>query len=178
MHSFLIMRPSIGIPNVRKKRKNLKGKLDHHPYLFDKVNLMWRLFRAELWSYDPVVDPPSLEHFNQFGKWVFVIRNTSDRGAKRNSDSAWFQAHKETLSIDPGLKVFQTIYNVGTGDVFMIGHGLGDQLRTLSHRIADYQSKMDTLINENDEVIALKSAWDGTRLYRFQEVWLHLLTNL
>ena len=60
----------------------------------------------------------------------------------------------------------------------MIGHGLGDQLRTLSHRIADYQSKMDTLINENDEVIALKSAWDGTRLHRFQEVWLHLLTTL
>jgi len=128
------------------------------------------MFRAELWSYDPNVDPPSLEYYNQFGSWIFVIRNESGHGPKRQDDRPWFQAHKETLSIDPGLKVFQTIYNVGTGDVFMIGHGLGDQLKTLAHRISDYKSKIDALINENEQVKSLKSALDTASLNRFNEV--------
>lgn len=162
--------PSIGIPKYRAN-----GKPNH---LFNKVNLLWRLFRAELWSYDPNVDPISLKHYDQFGKWIFVIRNESKRGPKRQSDRAWFQAHRETLSIDPGLKVFQTLYDVGTGDVFMIGHGLGDQLRTLAHRKSDYQSKMDAMVNEDEEVIGLKFDWDKAKLNRFKEVCFYLIYNV
>jgi hypothetical protein len=162
------MKSSIGIRKERQKEDGESVQL----HLFNKVNLMWRKFRAELWSYDPNVDPPSLQHYNQFGQCIFVIRNESSYGPKRETDRAWFQAHKETLSIDPGLKVFQTVYNVGTGDVFMIGHGLGEQLKTLAHRISDYQSKIDTVINENEDLVKLKSAWDDAKLCRFKEVFL------
>ena len=64
------------------------------------------------------------------------------------------------------------MYNVGTGDVFMIGHGLGDQLKTLAHRISNYQSKIGTAVNKNEDLVKLKSAWDAAKFRRFKEVFL------
>jgi uncharacterized protein YukE len=110
--------------------------------------------------------------FNQFGTWIFVIRNKS-----RQPDRVWFQAHKETLSIDSGFKTFETIYNVGTGDIFMIGHGLGQQLKISSHCIANLQSKLDKLINDDEEVIALKEKWEGASFKVYEKVLSFDLSN-
>ena len=143
-----------------------------HPEIFKMINRMWKQFGAELWSFDPSVDPAYLKNFNQFGTWIFVIRNKS-----RQHDRVWFQAHKETLSIDPGFKTFETIYNVGTGDIFMIGHGLGQQLKISSFRIASLQSKMDGIINEDERVVELKEKWEVASLMVYRTVLSFDLSN-
>ena len=133
--------------------------------LFDKVNLLYELFGAELWSFDPSVDPSVLRKLNQFGSWVFVIRNKH-----RNHGSSWYQINQHTLAIDAGIKVFETIYNVGTGDVFMVGHGLGDLLKKHNNLIRRIQRRLDCAINDDEEVSGLKNDWDNAMARLIREV--------
>jgi hypothetical protein len=133
--------------------------------LFAKVNLMFQLFGAELWSYDPDVEPPCLANMNQFGGWVFVIRNSS-----RQFDRAWFKINHQTIAIDAGIKAFETIYNVGTGDIYIVGYGLGIKVRNIQSRISNLQSKLDKQINRDINVIILKRVWQAAKARLFDEV--------
>lgn len=127
--------------------------------------MMWNKHRAELWSYDPEVDPQSLRNLDQFGSWIFVIRNSL-----RQLDRAWFQINRETLAIDAGIKAMETIFNVGTGDVFIIGFGLASRLKYHISQIAALQSKLDKKINAHVDVIRLKEIWEESSRTLFSEV--------
>jgi hypothetical protein len=60
------------------------------------------------------------------------------------------------ISVDPGGKVFETIYNIGTGDVFYVGAGLSDTIRYNLNRISHLQSDMDKDVHTVKEVRGIK----------------------
>lgn len=135
---------------------------------------MWKVYRAEIWSFDERKDPKYLEKFNHFGCSIFVVRNTSsDDGDKGR---VWFTALKDTISIDAGLKVFETVYNVGTCDVYLIGPGVSQKLKGFGKKIAKLQSVIDKLIDEDQTVLALKAAWENASRMTMQMVKLRVLT--
>jgi hypothetical protein len=110
---------------------------------------MWYHFQAELWTFDPSVDPPCMKKYNQFGRWIFVYRNPH----KDRINTAWRQINKERIAVDPGGKIFETVYCVGTGNVFYIGEGLGSDMREQLYRIGKLQSERDDLVNEYPDVV-------------------------
>ena len=128
---------------------------------------MWKTYRARLWSFDPSVDPPSMRSLDQFGKWVFVYRNPD----KHKINNLWRQVHKERIVIDPGGefyykkmlttwlgKTFETIYCVGTGDIFYVGDGLGHLIQRHLQKISHIQSNRDNEVNTLGHVKAAKQA--------------------
>jgi hypothetical protein len=111
---------------------------------------MWYHFQAELWTFDPSVDPPCMEKYDQFGHWIFVYRNPH----KDRINTQWRQINKERIAVDPGGKIFETVYCVGTGDVYYIGEGLGTDIREQLYHIAKLQSERDEAVNEYTVVAA------------------------
>jgi transposase len=109
---------------------------------------MFAKFDAELWTFDPSVDPPSMRKYDQFGHWIFVYRNPH----KDKINKAWFNINKETLAIDPGGNIFETIYNKGTGDVFYVGEGLGSDIRHHLRHLSWMQKDRDNRVNSMDSV--------------------------
>ena len=77
---------------------------------------MYQNFDAQLWTFDPEFDPPALEKYDQFGCFIFVARNPN----RNQVHWIWQAANKWRIAVDPGGKVFETIYNIGTGDVFWL----------------------------------------------------------
>ncbi len=85
---------------------------------------MYRDFDAQLWTFDPEFDPPGLKKYDQFGTWIFVARNPN----RNRVHWIWQAANKWRIAVDPGGKVFETIYCTGTGDVFYVGAGLSSSI--------------------------------------------------
>jgi hypothetical protein len=117
---------------------------------------MYRDFNAQLWSFDPEFDPPALKRYDQFGSFVFVARNPN----RKNVHWIWQAANKWRISVDPGGKVFETIYCVGTGDVFYVGAGLSDSIHYNLNRISKLQSDLDEDIDRLRTIRAKKRTWN------------------
>jgi hypothetical protein len=112
--------------------------------------MMFAKFDAELWTFDPDVDPPCMRQYDQFGHWIFVYRNPY----KDRINRAWYEINKETIVIDPGVNIFETIYIKGTGDVFYVGEGLGSEIRYhLRYSSTNLQKERDKEVNKMDSVI-------------------------
>ena len=111
--------------------------------------MMFAKFDAELWTFDPSVDPPCMSKYDQFGSWIFVYRNPD----KDKINKAWYDINKETIAIDPGVNIFETIYAKGTGDVFYVGEGLGSDIRFQLRVASNLQSERDKVVNENPSVL-------------------------
>jgi hypothetical protein len=67
--------------------------------------------------------------------------------------------NKMRIAADFGGKVFETIYNIGTGDVFYVGAGLSDSIRYNLNRIFHLQGDMDKDVNTVNEVRGRKRYW-------------------
>lgn len=123
---------------------------------YNLVNRMYQNFNAQLWTFDPEFDPPDLKKYDQFGCFIFVARNPN----RNQVHWIWQAANKMRIAVDPGGKVFETIYNIGTGDVFYVGAGLSDSIRFNLNRISHLQSDMDKDVNTVKEVRGRKRYWD------------------
>jgi len=123
---------------------------------YNLVNRMHRDFDAQLWTFDPEFDPPALKKYDQFGCYIFVARNPN----RKRVHWIWQAANKYRIAVDPGGKVFETIYNIGTGDVFYVGAGLSDSIRYNLNRISYLQSEMDKEVDRERNVRERKRYWD------------------
>jgi hypothetical protein len=117
---------------------------------------MYRDFDAQLWTYDEEFDPPSLKKYDHFGHHIFVARNPN----RNNVHWIWQAANKWRIAVDPGGKVFETIYCIGTGDVFYVGAGLSDSIHYNLNIISELQRVMDNEVNDAAEVRRKKRNWD------------------
>jgi hypothetical protein len=106
-------------------------------------------YTAELWTFDPVVDPPCMEKYDQFGQWIFIYRNPQKDRINVHHNSIF----KETLSIDPGVNVFGTGHINGTGDIVYIAPGLCGQIGQQHRIISKLQKDRDNEVNEDADVI-------------------------
>jgi hypothetical protein len=95
-----------------------------------------------------------MRKYDQFGHWIFVYRNRH----KDRINSAWFDINKETLVIDPGVNIFETIYIKGTGDVFFIGEGLGTTIKYHLNMSSNLQTKRDVAVNLLESVVEQEEA--------------------
>jgi hypothetical protein len=117
---------------------------------------MYRDFNAQLWTFDPEFDPPSLAKKDHFGCYIFVARNPN----RRRVHWIWQAANKFRLAVDPGGKVFETIYCIGTGDVFYVGAGLSDCIHYNLNRISHLQSSLDKDVDKDEEVRKKEKDWN------------------
>ena len=142
---------------------------------------MWSQYGAEIWTYDPSVDPPCMEKYDQFGRWVFVYRNPH----KDRINTVWRQLNKERIVSDPGGtfmiriqttgKTFETIYCVGTGDVFYIGEGLGTLIQHQLRWISRLQSDRDKLVNLSSPILASQLKVESASASLYSKVCFLLL---
>lgn len=128
---------------------------------------MWYYYHAELWTFDPSVDPPCMEKYDQFGRWIFVYRNPN----KDPINKEWRQINKEKIACDPGGNIYETIYCDGTGDVFYLGAGLGDEIRKILSQIKRLQSERDDSVNCLDEVKEANDNVEAKSRELFQKVY-------
>ncbi len=127
---------------------------------------MYAKFDAELWSFDPSVDPPNMKKYDQFGHWIFVYRNPY----KDKINKAWYNINKETIAIDPGVNIFETIYVKGTGDVFYVGEGLVSDIRYHLGESSALQKARDNEVNKMASVIEKSVAIDDASKKLYQKV--------
>jgi hypothetical protein len=118
---------------------------------------MYAKFDAELWSFDSAVDPPCMQKYDQFGHWIFVYRNPH----KDRINKAWYDINKETIAIDPGGNIFETIYIKGTGDVLFVGEGLGTDIGHHQRVSAKLHRARDNEVNVLESVIVKAAEIDA-----------------
>lgn len=127
---------------------------------------MYRLYGAELYTFDPVNDPPELERVDHFGEWLYVYRNPQ----KGRINPGWREGNKSRISVDPGGKIKDVLYNVGNGDVFYLGPGLSSRIRRLLYAQSYLQSVRDKEVNEDLVLSELAKAYEVATKARYTAV--------
>ncbi len=85
-------------------------------------------------------------------------------------NKAWYEINKETIAIDPGVNIFETIYIKGTGDVFYVGEGLGSDIRYHLGESSALQKARDNEVNKMESVIEKSVAIDDASKKLYQKV--------
>ena len=118
---------------------------------FQNTNLYYKEYGASPWEFEEGDDPELLKRSNNFKKWIWVIRNKN-----YDKDSVYYQQMKYKISVDPGVRLFESCFNAATGTLTLIAPQYYALLRTLEYRISNLQSERDLDVNKSVDLIELE----------------------